>query len=46
MLRKWLINMATADNKASILIKLFPQATIFEEKFLGLTKSFVAYENP
>jgi len=28
------------------LIKLFPQATIFEEKFLGLTKSFVAYENP
>ncbi len=25
-------------------IKLFPKATIFEEKFLGLTKSFIAYE--
>lgn len=24
--------------------KLFPQAIIFEEKFLGLTKSFIAYE--
>lgn len=24
--------------------KIFPEATIFEEKFLGLTKSFVAYE--
>ena len=26
------------------LIELFPKATIFEEKFWGLTKSFVAYE--
>ncbi|WP_019504670.1 class I SAM-dependent methyltransferase [Pleurocapsa sp. PCC 7319] len=25
-------------------IKLFPKASIFEEKFLGLTKSFIAYE--
>ena len=25
-------------------IKLFPKAIIFEEKFLGLTKSFIAYE--
>ena len=27
------------------LKKLFPEATIFEEKFFGLTKSFVAYIN-
>ncbi len=26
------------------VINLFPNATIFEEKFLGLTKSFIAYE--
>jgi ubiquinone/menaquinone biosynthesis C-methylase UbiE len=25
--------------------KLFPQATIFEEKYLGLTKSFIAYKD-
>jgi 2-polyprenyl-3-methyl-5-hydroxy-6-metoxy-1,4-benzoquinol methylase len=30
--------------KKKELIRLFPEATIYEEKFLGLVKSFVAYK--